>query len=258
VQCAKCGTRNPRDVTACLGCGESLLAPAPPPRRMPLRLRLLISALIGLLVFAISCDVGYRLFSRSAVRYTQHLTFQSISGAVKAVEQYRDEKHALPRELADVEWQGSRVDADGTPVDVWQRPLHYSVDGSRFRIVSYGQDGMPGGEGLDYDLSSDDLPKGKPPRVTSMWAGLPRRSVPTFRQFVTYDRDSGNGSGRMMFLMSILAGVVASALSLREIGKPIPGEEASMPRWLRLFIIIGGTLLIAIMYLIPLHLPSGH
>ncbi len=225
---------------------------------MPLRYRLLISALVGLAVFAVACDAAYQQFCGSAVRYTQHFALQSIGRAVEAVEQYRQEKHALPRKLADVEWQGDHVNADGAPVDIWQHPLHYSVDGSRFRIVSYGQDGRPGGEGLDYDLSSDDLPRGKPARVTSLWEDLPQRSVPTIWQFMTYDAHANSGSGRMMFLMSILAGVVAFALSLREAGRPISDRGASLSRWLRLVVVVLATLFIAVMYVIPLHAPTGH
>jgi hypothetical protein len=262
VQCAKCGTRNPAEVTQCLGCGEPLAPPAAAAlTRMPRRWRLLVSGLIGVLVFGIGCEVGYRQYCSSAVRYDQSLTLRDIDRGVKAIEAYREEHHALPKALSEVEWTGGQVDRDGTPLDWWRRPLHYSTDGTRFQIVSYGQDGKPGGTGLDYDLSTADLPKAREQWSEGAYASnsdLPRQTVPTFHQFVTYDSHSNSGSGRMMFLMSILAGVVASVLSLREIGKPVSGEEASMPRWLRLFIIIGGTLLIAIMYLIPLHVPSGH
>jgi hypothetical protein len=40
---------------------------------------------------------------------------------------------------------------NGTPVDGWGRPLHYSAEGTSYTILSYGRDGKPGGKGLDCD-----------------------------------------------------------------------------------------------------------
>ncbi len=46
---------------------------------------------------------------------------------------------------------------DGLPVDPWGRPYDYRSDGRNFEIVSFGGDGVPGGEGYDADLSSQRL-----------------------------------------------------------------------------------------------------
>jgi general secretion pathway protein G len=42
------------------------------------------------------------------------------------------------------------------PIDEWGRPFYYTVPGVRgpFDLVSLGQDGKPGGEGVDADLWS--------------------------------------------------------------------------------------------------------
>lgn len=42
------------------------------------------------------------------------------------------------------------------PLDAWGRSLLYTrVDSNHFTIVSYGQDGEPGGEGEDRDLVAE-------------------------------------------------------------------------------------------------------
>lgn len=43
------------------------------------------------------------------------------------------------------------------PQDAWNNDFVYSSDGSKYLIKSLGADGREGGEGLDKDISSDDL-----------------------------------------------------------------------------------------------------
>ena len=40
------------------------------------------------------------------------------------------------------------------PIDPWGHPYVYWMDGNTGAVVSYGADGMPGGQGEDADLSS--------------------------------------------------------------------------------------------------------
>ena len=50
------------------------------------------------------------------------------------------------------------LDRGQIPLDPWKNPYIYKLEGSRdFSIVSYGADGVPGGSGLDADISSTDL-----------------------------------------------------------------------------------------------------
>jgi len=48
------------------------------------------------------------------------------------------------------------------PMDPWRRPYEYIRPGhdAPFDIYSLGADGMAGGEGIDADISSEDLRKG--------------------------------------------------------------------------------------------------
>ena len=47
------------------------------------------------------------------------------------------------------------------PVDPWGRPYEYAHPGEHgvFDIVSFGRDGMPGGDGEDADIGSWELNK---------------------------------------------------------------------------------------------------
>jgi general secretion pathway protein G len=43
------------------------------------------------------------------------------------------------------------------PKDPWDNPYQYTVDGSKYTIVSLGADGSPGGTDVNADISSDNL-----------------------------------------------------------------------------------------------------
>lgn len=43
------------------------------------------------------------------------------------------------------------------PQDPWGYEFIYQSDGRSYQIISYGPDGMEGGEGVDADISSEDL-----------------------------------------------------------------------------------------------------
>jgi len=50
------------------------------------------------------------------------------------------------------------LDSKEIPLDPWQNPYQYTLEGSqKYRIVSYGADGAPGGSGYDADVDSDNL-----------------------------------------------------------------------------------------------------
>ena len=50
------------------------------------------------------------------------------------------------------------LERNEVPTDPWNNPYVYKIEGSRnYTVVSYGADGVPGGEGLDADISSANL-----------------------------------------------------------------------------------------------------
>jgi len=219
-----------------------------------------MSLVLGLLVAIISFHVAYQRFCDPGlvIRDHQRITLRYISEVAEAIEAYRQEKHALPKTLRDAA-ASVPMDETGAAVDLWRRPLHYWTDGTDYRVTSYGRDGKPGGLGLDYDLSRDDLPKdaalhGSP---WSSWK-LPQQSTPTFGQFVT-DRGefAHTGSGRMLVLMSLLAGLVAVVLAFRTIGRSAPVRRNVGALALNLIVITAAALFIGTV-IAAFHVPSGH
>jgi hypothetical protein len=178
---------------------------------------------------------------------------------VEAIEAYRQEKHVLPKSLSGLPRATARLDETGAPADSWRRPLHYWTDGTRYRITSYGYDGKPAGVGLDYDLSSDDLAKDQ----EEGWWKLPLEARATFRQFATdrgliYTADGYlHGSGRPMFLTSILTGAVAFVLAFCTIGGSAPVRRHLGSLVLRLIVTAAATLFVGIC-LAGLNGPSAH
>ncbi len=51
----------------------------------------------------------------------------------------------------------SFLDAKEVPADPWGNPYAYTLEGASFRIVSYGADGVEGGEGDNADIDSSNL-----------------------------------------------------------------------------------------------------
>jgi general secretion pathway protein G len=46
---------------------------------------------------------------------------------------------------------------EAVPADPWGRPYVYQFNGQRTGVVSFGADGVPGGEGEDADITSGGL-----------------------------------------------------------------------------------------------------
>ena len=224
--------------------------------RMPLGPRLVISLVSGLLALTVSCCVAYRSFVGSVIRHAPEVTLSDISRITRAIEAYRQEKHALPKSLGDLPTVNVRSDREGQYVDWWGRPLHYRVDDDHYRVTSYGDDGEPGGVGPDYDLSSDDLTRTA--LTQNSYPPLPRLSRPTFSQFVNHRGwMAPGGSGQTMFILCLLTGVVVSVLTFREVDRAPPAGQGMWSRAIRLLFTVGGTLFIA-MLIILIHKPSGH
>lgn len=57
-----------------------------------------------------------------------------------------------------VQNEKNRMFLDRIPLDPWDNPYVYKLEGSRdYSVISYGADGVPGGSGLDADISSANL-----------------------------------------------------------------------------------------------------
>lgn len=49
------------------------------------------------------------------------------------------------------------IDGNKIPVDPWDNDFDYESDGRKYTIISYGRDGIEGGEGVDADINSNEL-----------------------------------------------------------------------------------------------------
>jgi type II secretion system protein G len=128
----------------------------------------LLIRLVAGLVFVVSlCWVYIGFFAHPVVDATRR---RYIHGAVqvdalaKAVERYRadcreypsarDGLNALVVDPGVKGWSGPYLRQE-LPLDPWHRPYIYLLSAdSAPEILSYGADGMPGGEGFDADISS--------------------------------------------------------------------------------------------------------
>ena len=123
-------------------------------------------------------------------------------------------------------------------------------------MTSYGRDGRPGGLGLDFDLSTADLPEGE---LDEHWLPpVPPQAQATFPQFLgdlgTFGR---TGSGREMFVTSIWAGVVGFILVLVLAGAGQRARRGALDTLVQLIIIVGVAAFIGLI-MTTLHQPVGH
>jgi hypothetical protein len=224
--------------------------------RMSLAHRLAISLTAGVVVFGISAYVAYNQYlAGSDIQAKSERTLLDIGRVAQAIATYRQEAHGLPGALSDLHETDVRVDGDGQPVDGWLRPLHYRVDGNRYRVISYGRDNRPGGVGLDYDLSNDDLKRSGAAQDSS--TRLPRLARPTSGQFRSDQTTRVNQlPGCIVFAGSVLSGVVAFLLGFGSLRGPCPGGGGLRPRLCGVIATIIGTLLVAVFYVTVLA--NGH
>jgi general secretion pathway protein G len=85
--------------------------------------------------------------------------FRRECGFYPATEQGLDALIAKPtggKECKNYDPEGY-IKAKKLPQDGFNFDFVYSSDGNKYKIVSLGRDGAEGGEGLDADISSDDM-----------------------------------------------------------------------------------------------------
>lgn len=146
----------------------------------------------------------------------------------------------LPARLEDldvVKRGGVPVDETGRPQDGWGRPLSYQVHEGSFELNSLGQDGQPGGVGLDADLYAD-----RPGPVN---------------EFLTLWQFTMDANTAGIQLSCLLAGLLAFPLCL--LGTA--GGELNRRSLVRALVVHGVTAAFAIVTAVVisvLHLPSGH
>jgi general secretion pathway protein G len=116
---------------------------------------LVVMAILGML----AALVGPALFGN--LSKGQRTTAASqISNLESALDTYRLDVGSYPDSLAGLvtnesgspRWNGPYIRDEEVPLDPWDNPYHYEPEGRDFSLISYGADGIPGGEGDDADI----------------------------------------------------------------------------------------------------------
>ena len=118
---------------------------------------LVVMAILGML----AALVGPALFGN--LSKGQRTTAASqISNLQSALDTYRLDVGSYPDGLRGLvendsgsqRWNGPYIRDNEVPLDPWDNAYHYEASGRDFTLISYGADGVPGGEGDDADIGS--------------------------------------------------------------------------------------------------------
>ncbi len=120
---------------------------------------LIVLAIIGSLIAVLLPGITEKL-NKSKVSNTKI----AMSQVINALNMYYTDCGKFPKALEGL----SKADADcsnwgpeaymkKTPKDGWNREFTYEVTGSTFLLKSMGGDGREGGDGLNKDISSEEL-----------------------------------------------------------------------------------------------------
>jgi len=118
---------------------------------------LVVMAILGML----AALVGPALFGN--LSKGQRTTAASqISNLESALDTYRLDVGSYPESLSGLvsndsgspRWNGPYIRDEEVPLDPWDNPYHYEPNGRAFILMSYGADGVRGGEGDDADIGS--------------------------------------------------------------------------------------------------------
>lgn len=201
-----------------------------------LKARLILSVLFTIAITGCCLYLTW-ITASSYVRFPLRYTVSILERTDEAITAYRQKKGHLPRSLADLENVSNMWRVEGGVGDAWEHPLVYSVQGNRYKLVSYGRDGKPGGIGLDEDISSTALK-----RVS---AKLP------FLQVIFHP------SAQEMVGMSLLSGLLAFVVSFKIIKPDDLNRNYRLDLVFKMGVTFFATLVLAALITI-LHVPSGH
>ncbi|RYG69303.1 hypothetical protein EON80_10035 [bacterium] len=203
------------------------------------KLRFSIAFLIAMLVTAACLNVTFESGSRY-IGYSQLFTEKALKRTGEAIDAYRRQNGKLPSSLKEIEavlTSHVMVQEGGVVWDIWRHPLKYTRHGDDYNLVSYGQDGKPGGVGLDFDLAL------RQPRTPESW--------PTFSQVILAPVN------QRMVLMTILSGLMTFGLTFWLVRPGDLSTERIISLVVKMLVMLVATVIAAIT-ITGLHVPSGH
>ncbi len=199
--------------------------------------RLLIACLFGLTVGWQALSTGHRVAGERAMR-SQRSTISSLNEINREIAKYRATKKKLPPtlenlwELKDNKLQGRKGELIK---DSWRKPYQYTVKGDHYLIISYGEDGRPGGVGINQDLTSEN--------PSSQNVKMP------LAQFLTYSEMQG------MVQTACLSGALSAFLCFKTLS-PALIKRGNLPKTIASgLVLLLATCLVAGI-ITALHLPS--
>ena len=199
--------------------------------RNPMKIRLIISLIFGLLVTGVALSQVGGTRSRD-VRYEQKTTRRSFERIDGLLAKYRAATNRYPQTLSELKLDWT------TAKDGWRRDWIYSIVDGKTLVESLGRDGKRGGIGTDADLSNRN------PRP-------PQTHIPFLMRVQEPD-------AHMMVVSALVCGLFASVIMLGAL------EKATFARQ-ELWLLVPALLLslaIAVVgaaFITILHVPtSGH
>ena len=147
-----------------------------------------IASMLGLTMFVLCFIVG-RQASCEPHNYKDRRYYYSkrvLDTLESLIEKWRKDHDVLPDSLnllidydgditddEDVGWYYLKVDEDNRVCDCWYHPIVYKIEGDNYELISYGEDGKPGGTWFDSDISNRQPypPKNFPPSWKSFLFG---------------------------------------------------------------------------------------
>ncbi len=198
--------------------------------------------LTGITIFGISISVIYHQTQGILFRRAQFRTVSELRTLDELIIVYRSDKGSLPRHLNEALIHNGIEEEEKQSlylIDRWGHPYQYQVSGEDYEILSYGQDGVPGGRGLNADISS---------KLKSLRSS---KYEPTLTQFIFELPTKG------ILVSCILSGIAGCVLAIRLMVR----EKATRPRiWetvCAMVVTIACSIILAGVMSFH-HLPLGH
>jgi len=194
----------------------------------------------GLAVCLIVVLVAWNDMSLWVLSPEQYATRHGLLVLGRAIYVYGVDNKTLPASLEDL--RGTEYGRDlvfgekGGPLDGWGRPFVYARDDGNCSVTSFGRDGLPGGVGMDSDMT-DASP-------------FPTYIRPTLMEFVKYCPEGMLG-----------AAVLSGGLTFLLIVYLVSPGELRRRRLLSVALMVGASAIgagIVGVVLAHLHLPVGH
>ncbi len=122
----------------------------PPPRGMTLLEIMVVITIIGVVMAAVGVAV-LPMLDQAKVDTTKN----SIMTVETGLKLYYTRHGKYPDTSQGLGILVQERMLDKPPKDAWQNDFVYLNEGGKYKIISYGRDGAPGGDGVDTDISNE-------------------------------------------------------------------------------------------------------